>query len=1147
MKENERYMESMSAKLNQLKATFQDIILGNGGLESFGRTLLDVANAIATFLKNTKGIQVGLTVLGVVLASKVVPSMITFGTTMLSNVATMGKVIASGNSMGVALKAIGSSATTANVGIMALTAVISIATMAYNSYKSAQEEEIRVAEEAKQKRIETIATLSDEMVSLDSVRASLQNEKLTRTELNTIVQTNLGIYESEISKIGDLNTARQTALGLIEEEIKARAEKLVMTGQTEYTSAMKEAETLATLKGHYEDNIKYLKETMMQTGATGEGYDKLSEQLAYNEEKVGEVYEKQKAGQDIINDYNDALFTMGQKYDETSDKIVKMTDAEIEAYQTQQEMLEATGVSAGSYEELAESIGMTEDELLYLADTLGVTVPEMYNMLQSQEELKTMMDDINESYSESLNNLGGMEGAYRTLAESANEYNQTGEFSLGTLENLLSLGGEYLSLLEYEDGQYSINQVGLQNLANDRITDAEAILHQKAMAELAEIANNDLSTALDNASDSANASVEANNNAIGGVESAVKAAITGKGAWNDYWSAVSQTVVTDPSKKAEVDAVGDAYNASLLVLEKARDSIGSYTKEVDKEIKTSNNSTKAKKSSTQATKDKTTALDKEITKIKEHIKALKEESSALKDNISDYEKAISYIIDSTNTKIEQLETKREKALNKILVQAEKIAGTYEKELTGVKAIMAELEERYTTERQEIQDTRQEKIESYYEEYGAIYDQIEALKQKKEYEDTIADFEARKKAVSEYYEAQISALEAQGEQEEKVNTELQRQITLQEKLEALANAKSQKVKVFKDGQFVYQANDDTVSSASKDVESTKRQQELERSAEEREERIASLRQREEEELAKIELAQKAYEDSFIESYDTQIAKLEEQLAEKERIYSKEINDLDAKTKALDAQYKEQIAQLKALDKQYKSTKKTYDEQITAMEKYIKNFEKMVNQYEENQTKLLVKQLTGIDTEKKNWETRLTNLTSFVDSYNAKLAQLSSIADAIASAESKQDSLEKKSDSGATTGKTGTGTGKLTSGIKGSRASGDSSIKEDGLYQVGEDKNKEIVIGSKLNGELLNLGRGDGVVNAKATSTFAGMLNSLASLPNGIGSNSLTQNTASTIQSFNFGDIILPNADGTNFVSELNASLKNYSIQILGGRG
>ena len=66
----------------------------------------------------------------------------------------------------------------------------------------------------------------------------------------------------------------------------------------------------------------------------------------------------------------------------------------------------------------------------------------------------------------------------------------------------------------------------------------------------------------------------------------------------------------------------------------------------------------------------------------------------------------------------------------------------------------------------------------------------------------------------------------------------------------------------------------------------------------------------------------------------------------------------------------------------------DEQIEGWEQYKEEWESVTTQYQEQQDKLLAEQLLGIDTEQKNWETRLANLQSFVDQYNAILSQLNS---------------------------------------------------------------------------------------------------------------------------------------------------------------
>ena len=77
---------------------------------------------------------------------------------------------------------------------------------------------------------------------------------------------------------------------------------------------------------------------------------------------------------------------------------------------------------------------------------------------------------------------------------------------------------------------------------------------------------------------------------------------------------------------------------------------------------------------------------------------------------------------------------------------------------------------------------------------------------------------------------------------------------------------------------------------------------------------------------------------------------------------------------------------------------------------------------------------------------------------------------------------------------------------SYASGVDSIKEDEIAVVGENPNKEIVIGSKVNnGELMALNKGAGVVNADSSNTLAGMLNQVGKYgSSGFGSGNGTLN-------------------------------------------
>ena len=104
---------------------------------------------------------------------------------------------------------------------------------------------------------------------------------------------------------------------------------------------------------------------------------------------------------------------------------------------------------------------------------------------------------------------------------------------------------------------------------------------------------------------------------------------------------------------------------------------------------------------------------------------------------------------------------------------------------------------------------------YYVEYSSrkieeLQDQIDAINDK--YDKMLQDAEDRA-------QAQLDALEAQ-------NEAVEDQITLQQKLEALDKAKNTMQMVFKDGQFVYQADADEVSKSQNELNAYYRQKDYE---------------------------------------------------------------------------------------------------------------------------------------------------------------------------------------------------------------------------------------------------------------------------------------------------------------------------------
>ena len=141
---------------------------------------------------------------------------------------------------------------------------------------------------------------------------------------------------------------------------------------------------------------------------------------------------------------------------------------------------------------------------------------------------------------------------------------------------------------------------------------------------------------------------------------------------------------------------------------------------------------------------------------------------------------------------------------------------------------AEEEERWTEE----QEKEIQKLESQQQAYEALFGIMAENIQKE-----IDALEEEKAAIEERYQAQIDALN-------ETNEELEDQIALEQALDDLAQARSKKVMVYKDGRFQYVSDVDAVSEATSALETVKREQSLK-------DEIAAIEAERDKELADIE--------------------------------------------------------------------------------------------------------------------------------------------------------------------------------------------------------------------------------------------------------------------------------------------------------
>ena len=297
----------------------------------------------------------------------------------------------------------------------------------------------------------------------------------------------------------------------------------------------------------------------------------------------------------------------------------------------------------------------------------------------------------------------------------------------------------------------------------------------------------------------------------------------------------------------------------------------------------------------------------------------------------------------------------------------------------------------------------------------------------------------------------------------------------------------------------------------------------------------------------------------------------------------MNNYEQRIDALN-EYKDKVQesyekQIEALQAHKEALEEQYDAEIEMYENYKQQFEDMVNAYEEEQTRLLAQQLTGIDFENKNWMTRLDNLAKFVNEYNKLQKQIGS-DNTNASADtgfkgggglpsgggstrtvtnqdtpnsqytptynnkSSSSPINSKNLSQPTYSDKALGAARKRAGIKG-YANGASSISDDQIAIVGENPNQEIVIGSKLNsGNLMSLSKGSGVVNAESSTTLAGMLNQVGQFgASGFGSGNGTLNNNINNDSLVINGVTVQGAnisDPQTFVNGL-LNLKSEALQ------
>lgn len=1097
-KENSAYMESLQAKITNLKATYENIVLGDGGISDFAKKLLDSANSILKFIDYGNNLQAMLSgVLGILITIKSQNIATTILSTYSSVVKlgqgikalTTGNVIvnvfnAARNAINTYRSSIiaGTTATqaasaaintlklsmsgiAAGVGI-AITA-ISLITQAVNSYKQKQEE---AAEETRQ-QLKDYSSTSEQYASL---RESLTKTTLTQEEFNSILKAAPDIF-------GDYRGEVKLTKESLDDYIKKLDEASAKQARTTFTSSLGEARSAAErlsdpssyVSGETSRNIDAFssgtgKYNFADTGRFGNvtkyidqaNAAKSTEEYVAALQKAQVEAEKYRQSQSSVSDASAYLSTITtdlgkaiKEASEGSEDDITTLRGQIDAYNDANGSLSAYSKEVENYknilgdtepaqensvsttEQMAAALGMSTEKFTSQAKAMGMTEEEFYNYAHGIKEAGDATTDAEQATKSYSDILKDLASEMNVAQKAYTEYTKNGQISIDSLNSLLSLQPEYLQHLMNEQGQLDINTKSLEDLS-------QAMKDNAANQIVNQVASDMLALSIGN---------------IDGMSSYAKAALaaTGQVALDTGANAISAADDVDTLTKAMYNmytTMGgkqvvdkDLQKQTDIVIQGGLDRIKGLQKTQLLASKALNANTSSTRKNTSATDKNTTAKERNRQKNKELSKEIDKQTKKLekqKDKIQDN-------IDAWNEQADEME-----------------------KLFSI--VISRIEEKI--------DALQEKNEKYQEKIDSRTEKFEKAKEKEE------------KALDK----KIDAIDKEIAAQQEANDAVDDAIELQEKLENLRKAQSTKVKVFKDGQWTWGTDQASVDEAQKELDEYNRA--------------------------------KAQENA---------------IAELER--AKEL--LETQKDSLDAKYEALIANDKLINK-WQSIIDKNNEEIALLEKQKKEVEDISKIYERMEENAILKKYLNTD---KIFGTKGLK-SSVLPALRDVEYEYINIQDSIKDAEEEVKRFEKAINGlNDLSSQVGNSEGSISGGWvqrqidkwlnkinpkrkskkkKKKHASGVANIANDEIALVGESPYEEMIIGSKYNtGTVAQLSKGSGVVNATATNTLAGILNTFAKSNFGAGNGVLNNNNRDLSTIINISNLNVETQNGEQFVNYL----------------
>lgn len=668
LRENERYMESLTASLNQLKAVVAELAVqfGEAGFLELTKFIVRLSTNVLELTKNMGGLS---TVIGLVGSGFLVFYQNKLDTSihkiakgflgLYDNVVNYVSAIVQAEGATNKFKAATSALTkNINTSIGVYGAATAALTALYAIYKFVIEKQ----EEAREKRIEEnesalelsegIENLISRYNSLSQISTRTISEDEELEQVNSELVKILGDRAKALNNLTEKTRDYTQALNeATEEELKSRRvnlQNLMDDYAQAFTSSVgsvfsfknNSANIIASyLSSDSEEIQKIIDKNLSSFKQYSIGADKwFYGPLDSSAKSLAEYYSALKAASDELEEFGgqsqqlSEFVSQSKAYKTITESVTSMSSAfndYLEAvvnYQINEALL-LTGIpqTAKEFDNFKKNViaatGASEDFNVQIEKLIDDKFPSLSG---AAEEASNSISDSFASFSSGIKsvteNIDGLneeidsfQSGFDTIISAMQEYNENGYLTVDTIQAIVSAGGEYLSLLQFTADGITLNEEKVREFINTQSNNVDALLASAYASDVLRISEKYLGESL------ADTGVQADNAIlkISGLNPELANLI--QKAWNggdaafhlaEGLAAVAGTTVSGVDMKAYQSELDQARQNWKSIGDEIRTSIGNAST-------WSNTAASAAKSSSQS---QTNALKEQLEAQKEAIK-----------------------------------------------------------------------------------------------------------------------------------------------------------------------------------------------------------------------------------------------------------------------------------------------------------------------------------------------------------------------------------------------------------------------------------------------------------------------------------------------------------------------------------------------